>query len=75
MHLFVSAFSLISLNMVYGIKSIQYKIKPENPMCSLVGAACSGLGCPTAAAAGTVLRWPEEAPGVQVGAASLGLYA
>ena len=41
-------------------------------MCSLVGAACSGLGCPTAAAAGTVLRWPEEAPGVQVGAASLG---
>ena len=40
-------------------------------MCSLVGA-CSGLGCPAAAAVGAVLRWPEEAPGVQVGAASLG---
>ena len=32
-------------------------------MCSLVGA-CSGLGCPAAAAAGAVLRWPEEAPEV-----------
>ena len=44
-----------------------HKIRLENAMRNFVVAG-SGLGCPTS----VVLGWPEEAPGVHVGAASLG---